>query len=366
MYRFVKHRANQRYNRLRGQARMDQLTPNKTKTSGSGPFHPRRGAYRWVRPLALAAAALLMIACNYAATLHFLSSPLLWKTSLPPLLTLPVGTPAAGTPAAPAQHLTLPASHSAPAASNAYQPSAEISQLADASAMTPAARQLFFSARPQIDSDRILFEKHCQTQVMKNTVELGCFTTDNRIYLLRLTDPRLKSEMAVTAAHETLHVAYTQISTTDRTMVDGELETVVAGIQDADLLQRLKTYRTLEPGQRDNELHSILGTEYPALGDQLEQYYSQYFSDGRRAVVLAAQTFNLEFSQREAALAALQGQIKTMRRQMQADLSQRNNAAYNQLVPQINALVKQYNQAVRDYNGLSRDLMGEEPAAANQ
>ena len=55
-----------------------------------------------------------------------------------------------------------------------------------------------------------------------------------------------------------------------------------------------------------------------------------------------------------------------MRRQMQADLSQRNNAAYNQLVPQINALVKQYNQAVRDYNGLSRDLMGEEPAAANQ
>jgi uncharacterized protein YukE len=232
--------------------------------------------------------------------------------------------------------------------------------------MTPEARDLFLSAQPQIDTNRLAFERHCQTQVMRNTVELGCFTTENHIFLLKLDDPRISSEMAVTAAHEMLHVAYTQISTSDRTMIDGLLETAVVTIQDPDLLQRLRAYRAFEPGQRDNELHSILGTEYAPLGAALDQYYSQYFSDDRRAVVTAAQQFNQIFTNQENQIASLQTQIRQMRRQMQSDLNQHKNEAYNKLVPQINELIQQYNQAVRDYNALSRELMGEESPASNQ
>jgi len=250
--------------------------------------------------------------------------------------------------------------------SNQYQPSAEILQLVNQAAMTARARNIFYSTQPQIDTDRLTFERHCQTQVMKNTVELGCFTNENRIYLLKLDDPHISEEMVVTASHEMLHAAYSLLSTSDQTRINGLIETAIKGIHDPDLLQRMKAYRVLEPGERDNELHSILGTEYPGLGSDLEQYYSLYFSDGRQAVVTAAQQFNRIFSQQESQLTSLQTQIIQTRRQMQTDLARHKIAAYNQLIPQFNGLVKQYNQAVKGYNGLSRALLGEEIPASNQ
>ena len=232
--------------------------------------------------------------------------------------------------------------------------------------MTAKARALFFAANPVIDTDRQTFERHCQTQVSKNTVELGCFTSDNRIYILKIDDSTLSKEMGVVAAHEMLHAAYSQMSTTDRTMLDGQLETVVSGIQDRNLLQRLKDYRTLEPGQRDNELHSILGTEFDSLGIDLEQYYTLYFSDDRRAVLAAAQQIDQVYTQKEDELVNIQNRIKQMRKQMQNDMDQNKMGDYNQLVPQINALIKEFNQKVRAYNALSRSLMGEETPANNQ
>ena len=309
-------------------------------------FYSSRNPSLWLIPVL----ALFLFACNTPGALRFIMSP---------------------TPASPAhnffpQQPTQPAPTPAKTNLPAYQPSAGMIQLANDAAMTAKGRDLFFSARPEIDTDRITFERHCQTQVMKNTVELGCYTTENRIYILKLDDPRLNGEMAVTAAHEMLHVAYEQLSSTDQTMVDGLLENAVAAIQDAGLLQRLKAYRALEPGQRDNELHSILGTEYPSLGNDLEQYYSLYFSDDRRAVVNAAQQFNQIFSQQEAGLTSLANQIKQMRNQMELDLTHHDNAAYNHLVPQINALIKQYNQAVHQYNALSRELLGNEAPASTQ
>jgi predicted nucleic acid-binding Zn-ribbon protein len=122
----------------------------------------------------------------------------------------------------------------------------------------------------------------------------------------------------------------------------------------------------LEPGQRDNELHSILGTEFDSLGIDLEQYYTLYFSDDRRAVLAAAQQFDQAYTQKEDELLNIQNRIKQMRKQMQNDMDQNRMGDYNQLVPQINALIKEFNQKVRAYNALSRSLMGEETPANNQ
>jgi uncharacterized protein YukE len=336
--------------------------PNFNGVRINRPAHLRR-LYFLIVPL------LLLMACNFSSTIRFLSTPLTQRSLSVQLATLPVGAhaglPTFSTPT-PVKLKTPPSPPTAQPPAAGYQVSAEIVQLADEAAMTAKARELFFSTHPEIDTDRTTFEKHCQTQVMKNMIELGCFTTDNHIYILKLNDPRFQPEMPVIAAHEMLHVAYAHLSASDRTAVDSQLEAVVPGIQDAELLQRLKSYRTLEPGQRDNELHSILGTEYAALGPDLEQYYSLYFSDNRRAVVSDAQQFNQIFSQRDTELANLQAQIRKMRKEMQADLARHDNAAYNQLVPQINALVKQYNQVVQDYNAFSRELMGEEPAVNQQ
>ncbi len=246
-----------------------------------------------------------------------------------------------------------------------YQPPAEIARLATAATMTDKARAILYAARPQIDDDRGTFEQHCQAPVSATTVELGCYTADNRIYILRITAPQLSEVMVVTAAHEMLHAAYAQLSATDRNALTPHLEGQVTEIHDGDLAQELRQYRVTEPGQRENELHSILGTEYAPLTATLEQYYRLYFTN-RMAVVSAARQFNQAFARLQTTLDNLQAQINTLRQEMDSYRRKGNIKAYNSLVGKFNALVQQYNQTVDQYNALSRSLIGTEAPASTQ
>lgn len=236
-------------------------------------------------------------------------------------------------------------------------PSTQIQQLATAAGMTAKGQQIFYAAHPQIDTDRKAFEKHCQVQSTSDTVELGCYTTDGHIYLLAIDDPDLKNEMIVTAAHEMLHAAYEQVSPSNKTKLNGELETQLTTIPDTKLSKSLESYRQTEPGQRDNELHSILGTEYANLSEYLESYYSQLFTD-RSIVVGYATAYNKVFSDLEAAIKDLEQKIQDTKAQM--DVYEKNNDAenYNALVPVVNGYIDQYNEDVEKYNQLSRTLMG--------
>jgi hypothetical protein len=253
----------------------------------------------------------------------------------------------------------------APAASAGVHPTADIVQLANQATMTDCAQTLFYSAHPVVDSDRTLFEQHCNAPSTSGAIELGCYTGDNRIYLLKISDPDLSSEMIVTAAHEMLHVAYAQLTSADQSSVNSKLEAAVRQINNTDLTMTLRVYQRLEPGQRDNELHSILGTEYSPLDPALEQYYRQYFSS-RAPIVAAAQHFDQVFAQLDDTLNNLETQIIGTRRQMRVYARERNTAAYNSLVPQLNALVQQYNQTANRYNSLSRELRGPEQSASPQ
>jgi hypothetical protein len=245
------------------------------------------------------------------------------------------------------------------------QAPADIVQLADAATMTDKGRAIFFATQPVIDSDRNLFEQHCSTQTISNGIELGCYTSDNRIYLLNISDPRLSGEMVVVAAHEMLHAAYAQLSSSEKDSLNSKLEVQLAKIHNADLTQRLNVYRVLEPGQRDEELHSILGTEFAPLSNGLEQYYSQYFTI-RSRIVADSQKFDSMFTQLQGSLESLQTQIIQTRSRMRSDLAKHKISAYNALVPKINSLISQYNRAVRSYNALSRSLVGEESPVASQ
>jgi uncharacterized protein YukE len=251
------------------------------------------------------------------------------------------------------------------ATASQVQAPADIAQLATEAMMTAKAKAIFFAAKPEIDTDRFTFEQHCQTQVSANNVELGCYTPDNRIYVLNIGDPRLTEEMVVVAAHEMLHAAYAQLSSSDRKALDAQLEVQVSQIHSSELTQELRAYRITEPGQRDNELHSLLGTEFAPLNSGLEKYYSQYFSN-RGAVVKDAQGFNNVFAQLQTSLSGLKSQIIQMRNKMRSDLARGSVRAYNALVPEINNLVKQYNQTVSQYNAISRELLGQENSEASQ
>ena len=245
------------------------------------------------------------------------------------------------------------------------QAPADIAQLASEATMTARAKAIFFAAQPEIDTDRLTFEKHCQTMVSANNVELGCYTPDNRIYILNIADPRLSEEMVVVAAHEMLHAAYAQFSSIERNTIDAQLEAQLPQIHSDELTQQLRAYKLTELGQRDNELHSLLGTEFAPLNAGLEDYYSQYFSN-RAAIVGDAQDFNNVFAQLQNSLNGLESQIVQMRKIMRSDRARGSIRAFNALVPQINNLVKQYNQTVSQYNAISRDLLGQETSATSQ
>jgi hypothetical protein len=272
---------------------------------------------------------------------------------LVPLLTLALGA-CAGVPA------TIKAlSDLGVPGFNTYKPTAEIEQLADAAMMSGKARQIFYAAQPEIDMDRAAFEQHCHAPVATTAVELGCYTSQNRVYLLNISEPRLSDEMVVVAAHEMLHAAYGGLSRADSDALTPQLEAALSKIHSTELTQRLRDYRASEPLQRENELHSIIGTEFAPLDPPLEQYYSQYFTR-RSDVVADEQQFQLVFSGIQDTMNGLHAQIEKMRRDMDTAQRQKRIPTYNALVPKYNSLIKQYNQTVARYNALSRSLIGEE------
>ncbi len=196
-----------------------------------------------------------------------------------------------------------------------YYPDPEIASLAEKASMTDKAKSIFYAANPVIDSDRTTFETHCQTPISSNAVELGCYTSDNHIYILRITQPQLVNEMVVVASHEMLHAVYAISPSSQKTSVNAVLEAEFPDVRNRELTHELRNYRVREPGQRDNELHSIIGTEYSPLSTDLETYYAQYFTN-RATIVSYAKHFKGVFSQLEGTLSSLAAQIKQLRQQM--------------------------------------------------
>jgi hypothetical protein len=245
-----------------------------------------------------------------------------------------------------------------------YTPPAQVAALSDQATMTDLGRRLFYRAQPDIMTDRQQLAGACHIQDSK-TIELGCYLTNDKIYLLSITEPDLSDEMVVTAAHETLHAAYDRLSGSDRRQIDALLESAASSIKDPRLEQRLADYQQLEPGERDNELHSILGTEYSGLPPELEQHYAKYFSK-RSQVVAYSDRFNQTFDGLHEEITSLDKQIKTEKSQMDSLLSRGQIEAYNYRVPAVNNDINEYNDKVERYNRYASQLLGTETTAAAQ
>jgi hypothetical protein len=246
-----------------------------------------------------------------------------------------------------------------------YHPPTDIAALAEEAQMSDTAKQIFYQTEPVIDTDRAAFNQHCQAQVNRNTVELGCYTGDNHIYILKIDDPGLQSEMVVVASHEMLHAAYSKLSPFDQSTINEELEAEVIHLHSNTLNQETRTYSLTEPGQRDNELHSLIGTEYSPLDNQLETYYSKYFTN-RQTIVADHQKFQAVFDNLQAKLDNLEVKIRADRAVMNNYLRSGNTRSYNAVVPAINSLIDQYNLTADQYNALSRSLAGAEAPTATQ
>ncbi|RFA16830.1 hypothetical protein B7R21_01595 [Subtercola boreus] len=185
-----------------------------------------------------------------------------------------------------------------------YRPSPAISEMAAESGMSDEGRFYFYASAPTVENAAD-FQSVCGSS-SDDFVLLGCYTGSS-IHVFDVADARLSGIRGVTAAHEMLHAVYARLSDSDRSDLDVLLEQQYeAHKDDPDLAARMLSYATTEPGQRDNELHSIFGTEVAGLSPALEAHYAKYFTDRSKVVALNA-SFEAVFNQihdQESALAA--------------------------------------------------------------
>ena len=245
-----------------------------------------------------------------------------------------------------------------------YTPPQAIATLADQATMTEQGKHLFYRAQPQIDMTRAALVTDCRIPNDK-TIELGCYLSTDKIYLLNIQQPELKNEMIVTAAHETLHAAYDRMSASDKREISSELEQYAKTITDASFKQRMQQYRETEPGEEDNELHSIVGTEFGNLPSGLEQHYALYFSN-RAQIVSYSDQFNTTFDGLHTQITQLDSQIKATKARMEALKAANRIREYNALVDGVNADINSYNGKVQLYNQYASELLGTESAAGVQ
>lgn len=212
-----------------------------------------------------------------------------------------------------------------------YQPTSEILGLANRSAMSDTGKFYFYASHPRIEAASA-FNNSCGRKEA-GTAVLGCFT-GRSIYVYDVTNPQLDGMREVTAAHEMLHAAYVRLSGDDKEKINHLLEEEYAKLKDdKEFADRMAFYARTEPGERGNELHSVIGTEVGDVGTALEQYYQRYFTN-RSDVVALHSKYAKVFSDLQVQADALSSQLATLEGTIKSQ-SEAYNTNVNQLSKDI-------------------------------
>ncbi|HEY8992780.1 MAG TPA: hypothetical protein VIM37_02925 [Candidatus Microsaccharimonas sp.] len=229
-----------------------------------------------------------------------------------------------------------------------FKPSQSVQKLDSSIGFTPKGTFYFYAQQPEVEGPDA-FNTDCQRQEVGNPI-LGCYLS-SRIYVYDVTNVQLNGIEEVTAAHETLHAIWERMSDSDRTRISALLEAAYAKLSDdADLTQRMDYYKRTEPGQFDNELHSILGTETSSLSPELETHYKQYFTD-RQTIVAYHTKYAAVFSSLKAQSDALYGELTDLGKSIEA-----RSAAYDADVKQLSADINAFNTKATngDFSSISQ------------
>lgn len=248
-----------------------------------------------------------------------------------------------------------------------YTPSNRVAELSSQAQMTEDGQKLFYRADPEINAERATLASNCHIGGDK-TIELGCYLSNDKIYLLDIQQPELRNEMVVTATHEMLHAAWDRMSAGEKSEVSTQLQQAYKKLGDKKLQDRIADYNRVEPGEENNELHSILGSEYGNLSPQLEAHYAKYLRN-RAAVVAYSDKFEQTFDGLHTEIEQLDVGIKAQRERMNQLLQAGRVSDYNAMVPGVNRDIDSYNSKVDQYNRYATILLGlspADPAAAAQ
>jgi len=235
-----------------------------------------------------------------------------------------------------------------------YTPSSAVTSIDQRVKFTKKGQFVFFATKPQVE-DQAVFNKECPRQEAGSPI-LGCYTTDDRIYIYDLTNDKLNGMEEVTAAHEMLHAVWYRTSKTDQEKLATELRAAYEKLDDKELKNRMDYYQRTEPGEFNNELHSILGTEVASLGEPLESYYKQFFD---RASVLALHD---QYRSVYTALYTRADELYTKMQTLSASIEQRSTR-YSTDAAQLTADINSFNSRAQNGGFSSRAQFNSERAA---
>lgn len=239
-----------------------------------------------------------------------------------------------------------------------YQPTADVASIASRVRLTDSGKFSFYAAQPAVE-DSQKFNMSCG-RTEQSTAILGCYVND-KIYLYNVTDNRLDGIKEVTAAHEMLHAVYQRMSDSDRAKVNELVEAEYRKIStNPSFIERMAFYARTEPGERDNELHSIIGTEVANISPELDAHYSKYFTD-RSSIVALRNGYEAEFDRLDKQAKALGAQLDSISKQVDA-----GTAKYNNDVKQLNADITDFNRRAESGSFSTRTAFNNERLALQQ
>lgn len=204
-----------------------------------------------------------------------------------------------------------------------YAPSPAVAQVAKRATITDKGLFYFYASQPSVEGTQ-KFNSMCDRKEPTSAI-LGCYSAQ-RIYIYDVTDPRLDGVREVTASHEMLHAVFERLSDDEKTRLGVLLEAEYAKLNNKDLQTRMEYYARSEPGDRINELHSIIGTEVASISPELETHYKLYFSD-RQKVVAMHTAYQKVFDDLSAQSTVLADELTRLKNDVSAEINTYNTSA---------------------------------------
>jgi hypothetical protein len=235
-----------------------------------------------------------------------------------------------------------------------YHPTSSVLALSDGSGMSETGRFFYFASQPTVEGTQ-LFNEKCQRAETQSAI-LGCYT-NGHIYVYNVTDPKLTGITSVTAAHEMLHAAFERLNDGEKQRVTDLLNAEYKKLNNKELNTRMEYYDRAEPGERINELHSIIGTEFADLSPELETYYKKYFDDRQKVIMLHA-SYKAVFDGIKNKSDELAAQLTKL-----GDEIEKLSASYNNEIDALNADIAAFNAKAKSGEFTSQSEFNAERAA---
>lgn len=220
----------------------------------------------------------------------------------------------------------------------------ELAMMTGRLGLTSRAELILRASRPQLQTKQ-QFNQNCQRKEAATFI-LGCYNGRD-IFIYDVSNQELEGISEVTLAHELLHAVYRRMTSKQCQELNQLLVVDYQRLKTPELERRMQTYDRTQPGQFENELHSILGTEFADLSEELEQHYRQVFKN-RRVIVSLHQASQRPFLQKQQELERLKAEIATAEQSFKTD-----QTTYEQAVKAFNDEVGAFNQRAARVGGFT-------------